>query len=81
MSNTDLTSNTPSYLGQRDRLNRIQSLLDLLLSSSLIVGSEIEEPHEAAPGAFFLLMHLKDEIAAVESALGSILRERATATA
>lgn len=81
MSNTDLTSNTPSIFEQRDRLNVVQRLIDLLLSSSLIAGSEIDEPHEAAPGAFFLLMHLKDEISAVESALGAIGRERVTATA
>lgn len=81
MSNTDLTSNTPSILEQRDRLSIVQRLIDLLLSSNLIVGDSVHEPHEAAAGAFFLLMHLKGEISAVESALGQIGRERATATA
>lgn len=64
-----LTARASAKPAARDRLNRVNDLLALLMDSSLICGSGPQESHEAAPGAFALLQHIRQEIAAVEEAL------------
>lgn len=81
MSNTDLTSNANSLIDQRDRLNAVKCLLELLMDTSLIAGDNVHDAHEAAPGAFAILLHIHRELTAVDSAIAEIWSGITTATA